>query len=232
MDTASEIIIAGSAADFPARADETSPACELDDDQLAMLEELRTPLEKVWADEFHRYCELFYRYVPKRPYHVRYRYGDGFVRAKGRYKGRDENYDRACYPALLGKHLDYWRWQHCRAGKDHPPNFWLAMHAGRKSSVSAIDFDAKEYLLGYYADVTGAPRPLPTLPLPEGWLLRYWRRKATPGRVTKATAASTRRAARINEARSGLSGRYGYESKKSTSIVPPLTEGRSGCFAC
>ena len=29
----------------------------------------------------------------------------------------------------LAKHLDFWRWQHCRAGKDHPPNYWLAMNA-------------------------------------------------------------------------------------------------------
>ena len=130
-----------------------------------MLEELRTPLEKVWTDEFGRYFELFYKYLPKRPFHHRFRYGAGFICAQGTYKGRGVKYDRTCCPALVAKHLDYWRWQNCRAGTDHPPNYWLAMNAGRRSSVKAIDFDNKHNLLGYYRDVAGKPRPLPTLPL-------------------------------------------------------------------
>ena len=130
-----------------------------------MLEELRTPLEKVWADEFARYVELFYKFFPKRPFHHRFRYGAGFLCAKGTYKGRDAKYDRTCCPALIGKHLDYWRWQNCRPEKACSPNYWIAMFPGKKSALKAIDFDNKQNLLGYYLDVAGKPRPLPTLPL-------------------------------------------------------------------
>ena len=77
MDTAPNHIIAGPDADFQTPGEENPP--ELDEDQLAMLEELRTPLEKVWTDEFNRYVELFYKYQPKRPFHVRFRYGAGFI---------------------------------------------------------------------------------------------------------------------------------------------------------
>ena len=69
-----------------------------DEDERAMLEELRTPLEKVYADEFERYLELFFRYLPKKPFHVRTRYGGGFVCQKGK-KKTGEEYFRACYPA-------------------------------------------------------------------------------------------------------------------------------------
>jgi len=138
---------------------------ELDDDQLALLQELATPLEKVWTDEFNRYIELFYKYLPKKPFHARHRYGDGFLCAKGTYKGRDERYDRICCPALVAKHLDFWRWQNCRPEKACPPNYWIAMLPGKKSALKTIDFDNKENLLGYYRDIAGKPRPLPTMPL-------------------------------------------------------------------
>lgn len=133
-----------------------------------MLAELRTPLEKVWTEEFERYVELFYKYLPKRPFHVRRRYGDGFICAKGKYKKSGEAYDRTCCPALIGKHLDYSRWKEVRGDRDHPPNYWIAMNAGKKSAVKALDIDNKENLLGYYRDGRrdDSPiRPLPTLPL-------------------------------------------------------------------
>ena len=137
----------------------------MDDDQLAMLEELRTPLEKVWTDEFNRYAELFDKYLPKRPFHVRFRYGAGFVCAKGKYKRSGQPYDRTCCPALVAKHLDFWRWKEVRGDRNHPPNYWIAMFPGKKSAIKAIDFDNKQNLLGYYRDVAGKPRPLPTMPL-------------------------------------------------------------------
>ena len=156
MDTDSNNIIARYVADFVARNSEKvcSPSAdyELDDDQRAMLDELRSPLEKVYPEEFARYLGLFYTYLPKKPFHQRFRYGDGFVCAKGRYKKSGESYDRTCCPALIGKHLDYWRWQQPRAGQDCPPNYWIAMYAGRKSAVTALDIDNKDNLLGYYQD--------------------------------------------------------------------------------
>jgi len=137
----------------------------LDDEQRAMLEELRIPPEKLYPDEFRRYVDLFHKYLPKRPFHHRFRYGEGFVCAKGKYKKTGEKYDRTCCPALVGKHLDYWRWKQRRDEKDCPPNYWIAMLPGKKSALKTIDFDNKQNLLGYYSDVTHAPRPLPTLSL-------------------------------------------------------------------
>jgi len=140
----------------------------MDEGQLAMLEELRTPLEQIYPDEFSRYGELFYKYLPKRPFHVRRRYGDGFICAKGKYKKSGEAYERFCCPALIAKHLDYSRWKEVRVDRDHPPNYWIAMNAGRKSALKALDIDNKENLLGYYRDGRrdDSPiRPLPTLPL-------------------------------------------------------------------
>ena len=163
LDKASNHIIAGPDADFQARNEENSPGYELDEDQLAMLEELRTPLEKVWTDEFERYAELFYKYLPKRPFHVRRRYGDGFICAKGKYKKTGEAYDRTCCPALIGKHLDYSRWKDVRGDRDHPPNYWIAMNAGKKSAVKALDIDNKENLLGYYRDGQMRRQPDPTV---------------------------------------------------------------------
>ena len=65
-----------------------------------MLEELLVPLEKTYSDEFNRYSELFYKYVPKRPFHHRFRYGDGFDCAKGQYKpGTRSTTERAIRPS-------------------------------------------------------------------------------------------------------------------------------------
>ena len=133
-----------------------------------MLEELRTPLEKVFADEFGRYFDLFVRYLPKKPFHVRTRYGGGFICQKGK-KENGEEYFRACYPALIARMLDHDRLRLIvQPGKEPPPNYWVAMNTGRKSALKAIDFDNKENLLGYYRygnPDNWSPRPLPILTL-------------------------------------------------------------------
>ena len=119
-----------------------------------MLEELLVPLEKTYADEFTRYTELFYKYLPKRPYFDRFRYGDGFFFAKAVQEGwRGLRVGHVALPISAsiwttgdGSNVTTRR---------IPPNFWLAMNSGRKSSVKAIDFDNKQNLLGYYPDVAG-----------------------------------------------------------------------------
>jgi hypothetical protein len=159
-------------ADLPAPNDEIfegDPSEEIaDDDELAFREELRTPLEKVYADEFQRYYDLFVRYVPKKPFHVRFRYGDGFVCQKGRKKNGEE-YFRGCYPAIIARMLDHDRLRMIvQPGKEPPPNYWVAMNCGKKSALKAIDFDNKENLLGYYrygSPDDWSPRPLPILTL-------------------------------------------------------------------
>ena len=133
-----------------------------------MLEELRTPLEIVYADEFGRYLELFYRYLPKKPFHVRTRYGGGFVCQKGKKKTGEEYY-RGCYPALIARMLDHDRRRLVVQPKEYTaPHYWIALNTGRKSALKAIDFDNKQNLLGYYqhgAPDDWSPRPLPTLNL-------------------------------------------------------------------
>jgi hypothetical protein len=158
-------------ADLPAPDDEIfegNPSEEIaDNDERAMKEELRTPLEKVYADEFQRYYDLFVRYVPKKPFHVRTRYGDGFVCQKGRKKNGEEFF-RGCYPALIARMLDHDRQRSIVQPEGTPPNYWVAMNCGRKSALKAIDFDNKDNLLGYYRDGSPddwSPRPLPILTL-------------------------------------------------------------------
>ena len=178
-----------------------------------MLEELRTPLEKVWTDEFNRYVELFYKYLPKRPFHHRFRYGDGFLCAKGKYKGRDVKYDRTCCPALIAKHLDYWRWQNCRPEKACSPNYWIAMFPGKKSALKTIDFDNKQNLLGYYLDVADNPRPLPTLPLKHLQTIKRLY-DAFPGRIWCVRLGDPRTAPLATDAISAIC--RGHPSRRST----------------
>lgn len=138
-----------------------------DEDHLAWLEHMRTPLEQLFPNEFNRYLELFYKYLPKKPFHVRIRYGGGFICQKGKKKSGEE-YFKACYPGLIGKMLDYSHWTNMHGDKEHPPYYWIAMNTGRKSAVKAIDFDNKENLLGYYRTSISEEspvRPLPALTL-------------------------------------------------------------------
>ena len=148
------------------------------DEWLEILQEEHTPLEQFWPDEFQRYCDLFFKYLPKSPFHVRRFYGGGFICQKGRKKNGEE-YFRGCYPGLIAKMLDYERWKRVQFTKNvrannlqeekrYPPDFWVAMNTGSKSRINAIDFDNKENVLGYYHETPledARPRPLVTLTL-------------------------------------------------------------------
>jgi hypothetical protein len=140
------------------------------DEWLEILQEEHTPLEQFWPDEFQRYCDLFVKYLPKSPFHVRRCYGGGFICQKGRKKNGEE-YFRGCYPGLIAKMLDYERWKRIQGLKEEkrfPPDFWIALNTGSKSSINAIDFDNKENVLGYYRESPledARPRPLVTLTL-------------------------------------------------------------------
>ena len=147
------------------------------DEWLEILQEEHTPLEEFWPDEFRRYQELFVKYLPKSPFHVRRFYGGGFVCQKGRTKNGEE-YFKGCYPGLIAKMLDYERWKKVQYAKQaadnsqderrYAPDCWIALNTGSKSRINAIDYDNKDNVLGYYHETPledARPRPLVTLSL-------------------------------------------------------------------
>jgi hypothetical protein len=122
---------------------------QIDEDRLEILQELHTPLEKLYPEEFGRYLDLFFRYCPRRPFHVRTQYGRGFICQNGT-KANGETFARPCYPGLIARMLDYDRWKRITTKERNPDYYWIAMNAGKSSRVAAIDFDNKPNLLGYY----------------------------------------------------------------------------------
>lgn len=144
----------------------------LDDEQLEILQELHTPLEDLYPEEFERYLDLFYRYWPKKPYHYRRSYDSGFVQAKGKYRtsSKDhkpgDSFARGCYPGEIAKMLDIEQWQRAKGKPYCQEHYWIGMHAPKASTLSAIDFDAKPTQLGYYTDLsTKLVYPVPLLTL-------------------------------------------------------------------
>ena len=114
-----------------------------------MFWELTAPLEEVFPDEFQRYLDLFFTYWKKKPFHARLQYGQGFLRQKGKKKD-GQKFDRGCYDALIAKMLDYDRWKGLHPDKRHTEAYWIALYAGARSSLKAIDIDNKDNLFGYY----------------------------------------------------------------------------------
>lgn len=139
-------------------------AYSLDDEMIECLTEDSLPLEKVFPEHFKRYLNLFFKYLPKKPVHVRNYYGGGFACVKRRDKGGVE-VEQACYPDMIARHLDLERWQHNHSNVRFPDYHWVAMREPRKSSLKAIDYDNKDDVLGYYRTNVGriVNRPLPIL---------------------------------------------------------------------
>ena len=139
-----------------------------DDEELAVLMEQIVPLPVLYADEFQRYYDLFIKYFPKTPCHVKRQYDQGFLCIKGR-KKNGEQYNLGCYPDLVAKMLDHERWKTIHPDKPHQEGCWIALREPRKSRMNVIDFDNKHHLLGYYRRglvEQGSPlRPLMTMPL-------------------------------------------------------------------
>ena len=132
-------IIVGSTEDFSS----------IDQDRLEILREMHMPLEQLYPDEFNRYLDLFFKYCPRRPFHVRTEYGRGFICQNGT-KTTGDKYARPCYPALIAKMLDLDRWRRLNPDKKSSDYYWVATNTGKSSSTAAIDFDNKQNLLGYY----------------------------------------------------------------------------------
>ena len=80
-------------------------AYPLDQEMQDILREESAPLQEVFPEEFQRYTDLFFKYFPKRPVHVRTSYGGGFVCQLGVKKDATK-YERPCYPDMLARMLD------------------------------------------------------------------------------------------------------------------------------
>jgi hypothetical protein len=104
---------------------------------------------------FQQYCDLFFRYFQKSPYHVKKGYEQGFVAPDPKqYKDGTGTYARRCHDKLISRHLD----------ADPTRPYWIGLRFGAKTTLRCIDLDNKDNLLGYYR-VGGAYRPVARLPL-------------------------------------------------------------------
>jgi len=137
-----------------------------DDEQIEALLEDFVPLPDLYPDEFQQYCDLFIKYFPKRPCHIKSRYDRGFVCIKGR-RRTGEPFDIPCYPALVAKMLDYERWKTLHPDKPRYDGCWIALREPRKTALKAIDFDNKVNVLAYwsrgYLEDHAPIRPLTTM---------------------------------------------------------------------
>ena len=113
-----------------------------DEEQIEALLEDFVPLPDLYPEEFQRYYDLFIKYFPKTPCHVKSRYDRGFVCIQGRRKS-GEPFNIPCYPALVAKMLDYGRWKTLHPDKVHYDACWIALREPRKTALTAIDFDNK-----------------------------------------------------------------------------------------
>ncbi len=117
--------------------------------------------------EFHLFWERFIKFWPRRTFHVKWSYQTGFCEKK-----KKNGNAQSLFPELAveyaERHLchDYWgMWKSLHAGKPIPSSpIWLGLHMPKKTTVDAIDFDAKQHLVGYYGKGIDA-RPLVHLPL-------------------------------------------------------------------
>ena len=110
-----------------------------DEEQLDCLRHLHSSLDQQYPDEFRRYLDLFYTFVPKRPYNIKGAYDQGFFQQNRRYKHREGNYPLYCHPGIIARHLDYQHW--CFLHPDHRPteHFWVGMWAPKRSFHKALE---------------------------------------------------------------------------------------------
>jgi hypothetical protein len=117
--------------------------------------------------EFHLFWERFIKFWPRRTFHVKRSYQTGFCERK-RKNGKSLSLFDAVAVEYAERHLChvYWgMWKSVQSGQHVPSSpIWLGLHMPKKTTVDAIDFDAKQYLVGYYGKGIDA-RPLVHLPL-------------------------------------------------------------------
>ncbi len=103
---------------------------------------------------FREYCNLFFRYAKKSPYHTKKGYEQGFVAKTKKYKHTGITYYPRAFEKLVVRHLD--------AEASRP--YWLGLRFGRKSMLKCIDFDNKSNVIGHYK-CRDQRRPVVHLPL-------------------------------------------------------------------
>lgn len=117
--------------------------------------------------EFHLFWERFIKFWPRRTFHVKRSYQTGFCEKK-----KPNGNSQPLFPELAVEYAErhlchvYWgMWKSVQSGQHVPSSpIWLGLHMPKKTTVDAIDFDAKQHLVGYYDKGIDA-RPLVHLPL-------------------------------------------------------------------
>ena len=80
---------------------------------------------------------------------MRMAYDRGFVQHNKFYKDGSGKYAAYCHPALIARHLDPAQWHFLHPKQTAPEKFWLAMWPAKKSSLTVLDFDNKQFILGW-----------------------------------------------------------------------------------
>lgn len=117
---------------------------------------------------FDRFFNRFVKKWPRKAFHLKRSYQTGFVQIKRRTPRIPLFLYDEIAVEYAERHLncDYWgMWKSYFAGKPVPSEpIWLGLHMPVRTTVEAIDFDAKEHHVGYYGNGIDA-RPLVHLPL-------------------------------------------------------------------
>lgn len=142
-----------------------------DEDELDLSEEARHGFgmrrSELNPTEFHLFWERFIKFWPRPTFHVKRSYMTGFCEKKGK-NGKSLPLFEDLAVEYAERHLchDYWgMWKSVQSGQHVPSSpIWLALFMPKKTTVDAIDFDAKQYQVGWYGKGWDA-RPLVHLPL-------------------------------------------------------------------
>ena len=108
------------------------------------------------AEHFKKYFDLFIKYAPSRSFNIKQSYTKGFIEKKAANRIDAQKFYDSIKKELTERHLDpvMWsQWQKADSKKfclDHP--IWLGTHAPKMTNCDAIDIDAKDHIIGYYAD--------------------------------------------------------------------------------
>lgn len=118
--------------------------------------------------EFHLFWERFIKFWPRRTFHVKWSYQTGFCEVKWKRRGTSLPLFDSVAVEYAERHLchDYWgMWRSVQSGQHVPSSpIWLALFMPKKTTVDTIDFDAKQYQVGWYGKGWDT-RPLVHLPL-------------------------------------------------------------------
>ena len=130
-------------------------------------------LSELQPEHFARYLQRWITYWPKKAdpgFNVKYGYDTGFV-----YKQNKEGRRLPLFGDYLiqqvERHLSPLQWEEWRERQGKPvaprfqqSDFWLGLHMPNSTTVTCIDIDAKQFLLGYYRRRANAPlRPVVTI---------------------------------------------------------------------